>query len=207
MIWVVVAVALSYLAGALPGGTVLGRPLGVDLRQSGSGNVGATNAVRAQGPVFGASVFAFDAGKGALAAGLLPWIAPAPLVWLPIACGAAAILGHVFPLWFGFRGGKGFATTLGVIAVLSPLALAPIAGVWVLVLLATGYVSAATLCGGIAYPVFVAALPGAAYPPLLGFAGGIALFLFYTHRANVRRLLRGDEHRFHRVWMLGRGRR
>ena len=203
MIWSGIAVALGYLLGSVSAGLLLGRLAGVDLRAHGSGNVGATNAVRARGARFGVAVFALDAAKGAIAVALLPLLAP-PAAWIPAACGAAAIVGHVFPLWFRFRGGKGFATALGVIAVLAPVALAPVAGAWVLVLLLTGYVSAATLSAAVAFPAFVAAVHGAGRPALLAFAAALAAFLFFTHRSNVRRLARGDEHRFRRVWVLGR---
>lgn len=203
MIWSGVAVALAYLLGSVSAGLILGRLVGVDLRSQGSGNVGATNAVRARGAWFGIAVFAGDAAKGAVAVAVLPLLAPS-WAWVPAACGGAAILGHVFPLWFRFRGGKGFATALGVIVVLAPLALAPVAGVWVAVLLLTGYVSAATLASALAFPVFVAALDGITRPVLLVFAAALALFLFFTHRTNLRRLLHGEEHRFRRVWVLGR---
>jgi len=203
MIWSGVAVALGYLLGSVSAGLLLGRLVGVDLRSQGSGNVGATNAVRARGAGFGVAVFAVDAAKGALAVAVLPLLAPGT-VWVPAACGAAAILGHVFPVWFRFRGGKGFATALGVIAVLAPLALAPVAGVWVLVLVLTGYVSAATLCAALTFPLFVAGLDGVSRPVLLGFSAGLALFLFFTHRGNLVRLARREEHRFRRVWLPGR---
>lgn len=206
MIWLAVAVAVAYLLGSLSGGLLLGRLVAVDLRSTGSGNVGATNAVRTLGPVLGVAVFAFDAGKGVVAAALLPRLAPA-VAWLPAACGAAVILGHVFPLWFGFRGGKGFATALGVIVVLSPLALAPVAVAWIVALLLTGYVSVATLGAALVYPLFTAALWQGRRPVLLVFAAVLAAFLFYTHRDNLRRLARGDEHRFRRIWLLGRVRR
>lgn len=203
MIWLALAVAAAYLLGSLPGGMLLGRLAAVDLRATGSGNVGATNALRAGGPWFGVAVFAFDAGKGAAAVALLPYLA-ARTPWLPAACAAAAVAGHVYPLWFGFRGGKGFATALGAIAVLEPLALAPVAGVWMLMLLLTGYVSVATLAAVLIYPVFVAGLWQLQRPALLAFASVLALFLFYTHRDNLRRLVRGEEHRFRRVWLFGR---
>lgn len=207
MIWIVLALALAYLLGSVPGGLVLGRLAGVDLRAHGSGNAGATNAVRARGAWFGAAVFLFDAAKGIVAAALLPHLAAAPAAWLAEACAGAVVVGHVFPVWFGFRGGKGFATALGAILMLSPLALAVVAGVWVIVLLLTGYVSAATLCGAVAFPVFVGIRDGGSAPDLLGFAVALALFLVFTHRSNLRRLARGNEHRFHKVWLPGRVRR
>lgn len=199
------AIVLAYLLGALPGGLLFSRFRGIDLRSFGSGNAGATNALRAGGPLFGIAVFVFDAGKGVVAAWVLPRLGFQFGAWLPEACGAAAVVGHVFPVWFGLRGGKGFATALGVMAVLTPLALAPVAGVWILVLLLSGYVSLATLLGIFVYPIFVAALPGLGRPPLLALSFFLALFILYTHRSNVRRLIGGSEHRFERVRLIGRG--
>lgn len=206
VIWSVVAIALAYLLGSVPGGLVLGRLVGVDLRTQGSGNAGATNAVRARGPWFGAAVFAFDATKGVIAVALLPYLNAAGAAWLAPACAGAVIVGHVYPVWFRFRGGKGFATALGVLLMLSPLGLAVVASVWIMVLVLSGYVSAATLCGALALPIFVALADRGQPAALMMFAVALAVFLFYTHRSNVLRLMRGTEHRFHRVWLLGRGR-
>ncbi|MGH8428570.1 MAG: glycerol-3-phosphate 1-O-acyltransferase PlsY [Gammaproteobacteria bacterium] len=205
--WAALAILLAYLLGAVPGGLVLGRLAGVNLREFGSGNAGATNALRARGPVFGVVVFAFDAAKGVIAVLLLPRLAPASLYWLPAACAAAVVVGHVFPVWFRFRGGKGFATALGAIVILSPLALAPILGMWILVLLLSGYVALATLTGVVVYPIFVAVRFALDWPALLGFAIFLALFLVYTHRDNIRRLAAGEEHCFERVRVIRRASR
>lgn len=206
LIWIVFAFAVAYLIGSVPGGLVLGRMAGIDLRACGSGNAGATNAVRAKGMGFGAAVFAFDAVKGILAVALLPYLAASPCPGLAQGCAGAVILGHVFPIWFRFRGGKGFATALGAILMLSPLALAVVLGVWIAVLVLTGYVSAATLCGAVAFPVY-ASVSDRHWTPMLVFSIGLALFLVFTHRSNLVRLLRGNENRFNRVWLFGRGRR
>lgn len=203
------ALLAAYLLGSVPGGLFLGRIAGVDLRAEGSGNAGATNAVRTRGLGFGVLVFAFDAGKGIVAVALLPYLVSlgtVPYGWLAAACAGAVILGHVFPVWFRFRGGKGFATALGAILTLSPLGLAVVAGIWVLVLVLTGYVSAATLLGAVAFPVYVAATGHGHWDPLLVFAIALAVFLMFTHRTNLMRLAWGNEHRFKRVWLFGRGR-
>ncbi len=207
MIWIVLVFVVAYLLGSVPGGLLLGRMAGIDLRTYGSGNAGATNAVRARGMGFGAAVFVFDAAKGILAVAVLPWLVAQPFPGLAEGCAGAVILGHVFPVWFRFRGGKGFATALGTILVLSPLALAVVVGAWVLVLVLTGYVSAATLCGAVAFPVFVALSGHGRWTPLMLFAIALAVFLAFTHRANLLRLMFGNENRFHKVWLFGRGRR
>ncbi|HYW75316.1 MAG TPA: glycerol-3-phosphate 1-O-acyltransferase PlsY [Gammaproteobacteria bacterium] len=207
MIWIVLAFVVAYLIGSVPGGLVLGRMAGIDLRAHGSGNAGATNAVRAKGMGFGAAVFAFDAAKGILAVVVLPYLVAAPFPGLEEGCAGAVILGHVFPVWFRFRGGKGFATALGAILILSPLALVVVVGVWVVLLVLTGYVSAATLCGAVAFPVYVALAGHGRWTPLLLFSIALALFLVFTHRTNVMRLVWGNENRFYKVWLFGRGRR
>ncbi len=207
VIWSIGAIVVAYLLGSVSGGLVLGRLIGVDLRTQGSGNAGATNAVRARGPWFGGAVFAFDAAKGVMAVILLPHLNAMDASWLAVACAGAVIMGHVFPVWFRFHGGKGFATALGVLLILSPLALVVVVGVWIVMLVLTGYVSVATLTGVLAFPVFIALADRGRPLALMVFAVALVVFLTYTHRSNVLRLVRGTEHRFHRVWLLGRGRR
>ena len=207
MIWIVLAFAVAYLIGSVPGGLVLGHMAGIDLRAHGSGNAGATNAVRAKGMGFGAAVFVFDAGKGILAVAVLPYLVATPFQGLAEGCAGAVILGHVYPVWFRFRGGKGFATALGTILILSPLALAVVVGVWIVILILTGYVSAATLSGAAVFPVYVALAGHGQWTPLLLFSIALAVFLGFTHRANLMRLMWGNENRFHKVWLFGRGRR
>jgi glycerol-3-phosphate acyltransferase PlsY len=202
----ILALVLAYFLGSVPGGLMLGHLAGVNLRGVGSGNAGATNAVRAKGPAFGIAVFLFDAAKGVVAVLVLALLA-GNVIWLPVGCAGAAIVGHVFPVWFDFRGGKGFATALGTIIALAPLGLAPVAGVWIVLLLLTGYVSAATLAAALAWPIFVACMWDLERPALLWFAIGLAVFLFFTHRENLRRLAQGEEHRFRKVWLPGYVRR
>src|SRR5690606_2878124 len=122
-----VAIAVSYLLGSIVGSLVLGRSRGVDIRTQGSGNAGGTNALRTQGKGFAAAVMVIDVGKGVIAAG--PVAAAAidsgwNAMTLQVLCGAAAVIGHVWPVYFGFRGGKGAATLVGVVGTIAPLALA-----------------------------------------------------------------------------------
>lgn len=200
---------LAYLLGALLGSLVLGRLRGVDIRAMGSGNAGATNAMRTQGRAFGVAVFAIDAAKGALAAAALPGLAltgagpdpSLPRVWLTFACGLAVVVGHVYPVWFGFRGGKGAATIAGVIAAVAPALLAPLLLAWLAVLLLSGYVGLATMLSGVAATVAAYFMfPGDR--PLLGFCAVLAAFVIFTHRGNVARMLAGSEHRVRRLWLF-----
>src|SRR5580692_8570401 len=149
---------LAYLLGALLGSLVLGQLRGVDIRRAGSGNAGATNALRTQGKLFALSVLAIDIGKGVLAVLYLPQASlpgipldpEIPRAWLTVACGFAVIVGHVYPVWFGFRGGKGAATMVGVVAAMEPRLLVPMLLSWLLVLVLWGYVSLATMLSGVA---------------------------------------------------------
>jgi glycerol-3-phosphate acyltransferase PlsY len=121
--------------------------------------------------------------------------------WLAVACAAAVVIGHVYPVWFEFRGGKGAATLLGAVGMLAPVALLPILGVWLACVLVTGYVGLGTMVGVASLPLYVAyARPWDA--PLLAFGIVMAVFVAYTHRGNVRRMMDGNENRAQRLWLL-----
>jgi len=199
----------AYLLGALLASLLLGRLKGVDIRQLGSGNAGATNAMRTQGTAFGVAVFLLDLAKGVIAVRLLPVLrlpgvpveAGLGTESLTLLCALAVILGHVYPVWFGFRGGKGVATLLGAVGGLDPRLLAPMLLAWVLSVLLTGYVGLASILAGLSLPLFVLLRrPGDA--PLLAFSVAVSLLVLFTHRGNVARMLRGCEHRARRLWLF-----
>ena len=204
-----VKIVIAYLMGALIGSLILGRLRGVDIRSMGSGNAGATNAMRTQGKVFGLLVLAFDVGKGVfvvwwLPAAVLPVVGidpDLPRVWLTVACGFAVIVGHVYPVWFNFRGGKGVATVVGVIAAIDPRLLAPLLVSWLIVLVLSGYVGLASMLSGV---VLVAAVyvrePNNV--PLLSFCAAVTAFVIYTHRGNIARMRAGQESRVQRLWLF-----
>jgi glycerol-3-phosphate acyltransferase PlsY len=200
---------LAYLLGALLGSLVLGRLRGVDIRRAGSGNAGATNALRTQGKLFALAVLVVDIGKGVLAVLYLPQASlpdvpldpEIPRAWLTLACGFAVIVGHVYPVWFGFRGGKGVATMVGVVGALDPRLLLPVLGSWFVVLVLTGYVSLASMLAGGALVACVYLLePGNV--ALLCFCAAIEIFVVFTHRANIARMRAGNEHRVQRLWLF-----
>ncbi|SFK47429.1 glycerol-3-phosphate 1-O-acyltransferase PlsY [Lysobacter sp. cf310] len=202
-------ILIAYLIGSLSGSLLLGRLRGVDIRQQGSGNAGGTNAFRTQGLRFALGVVVIDIGKGALAA----WLA---LSYAPVASGLsvtahgylaafAAVLGHVWPLWHGFRGGKGAATAVGGLLVLWPYATPPLLIVWVATLVLSGYVGLATVLAALCLPVL--AWWSDAGEPRLWFACAVALLIVYTHRGNLARLRAGTESRFARARLLHRLRR
>ncbi len=195
-------VVIAYLIGAVPTALLAGRILkGIDIRKVGSGNVGATNTWRVLGWKAGVTVLALDLGKGVIAAALVPRIpvGPLPLGMSDVAvlCGLAAVLGHVFPVYIGFRGGKGVATTTGMLIVTAPLPLGIAAGVFGISFVLTGRVSIGSLLGAISVPVAIGLLNRygvSSYPLLLlALTSGLAAFIVFTHRANISRLLRGEE--------------
>ena len=184
----------AYLLGSIPTSLWLGRLLhGVDLRTLGSGNAGGTNALRVLGWRVGLPVMAVDVGKGSLATALPALVGVSDPGWLPLACAVAAVLGHVFPVFARFRGGKGVATGAGALIVLAPLAALACAMVWGLVVAATRIVSVASVLAALTLPFAVGWLDGRAPRGLLVLSVGLALFVAWTHRGNLRRLLRGEE--------------
>ncbi|MGA9026800.1 MAG: glycerol-3-phosphate 1-O-acyltransferase PlsY [Steroidobacteraceae bacterium] len=200
---------LAYLLGSLLGSLLLGRLRGVDIRALGSGNAGATNAARTLGRTFGLAVLIVDIGKGMLAVWWLPHAALPGVgidpqlsrVWLTIAVGASVVVGHVYPVWYGFRGGKGAATVVGVIAAMEPRLLGPLLVSWMAVLLLTGYVGLATMLAGVALLIAVYVLEPANLP-MLGFCAGLAAFIVFTHRSNITRMVAGTENRVKRLWLF-----
>ena len=194
----IVALVLSYLSGSIPFAAIAGKLRGVDLRKQGSGNLGATNVFRVLGWKIGLLVFLADALKGALPVLYLPHrIAGAhdPVLWA-IACGIAAIAGHVRPVFLKFRrGGKGVATAAGVFFALAPLPMAVTFALFVAVVFATGYVSLGSMISAIVLPSILLVTLGPR-SPLFVVSTVIALFVFWTHRSNIGRLRRGEEHRF-----------
>ena len=194
----IVAVVLSYLSGSIPFAAMAGKLRGVDLRKQGSGNLGATNVFRVLGWKIGLLVFLLDAAKGALPVHYLPprIVNPRdPVLWA-IACGVAAIAGHVRPIFLKLRkGGKGVATAAGVFFALAPIPLAITFAVFVAVVFATGYVSLGSMISALLLPALLLLMLGAR-SPLFVVSVVIAAFVFWTHRSNIGRLRRGEEHRF-----------
>jgi acyl phosphate:glycerol-3-phosphate acyltransferase len=202
---------LAYLLGSLIGSLIVGQLRGgVDIRKLGSGNAGGTNALRTQGLGFAVWVMVIDIGKGWIATALLPWgalpgVGIDPTIardWLTVACAAGAVLGHVYPVWYGFRGGKGAATLIGVLIGIAPMAVIPILIVWLVVVALSGFVGLATMVAVLAFPGYLLlahANPSDAY---LAFGFAMVLFVCYTHRSNIERMRAGTENRAQRLWLL-----
>jgi len=217
VIELIVKVLASYLVGSLIGSLIVGRLRGgVDIRTLGSGNAGGTNALRTQGKSFALWVMVIDVGKGILATRV---IAPLSLQglgllgvggglreWLPVACGLAAIVGHVYPMWFGFRGGKGVATLVGVVFGVEPVLLLVVLLVWLVMVVLFGFVGLASIVAASALAVFVGVSGMQPQVPLLAFGVAVAMLVAFTHRSNLARMRAGTEPRARRLWLFGRGR-
>ncbi len=189
--------ALSYLLGSIPTSYIVGRTVhGVDLKKHGSGNLGATNTFRVLGWRAAVPVVLVDVAKGWVPAAFFPiWDGAAPLEW-SLAYGALAIVGHVFSVFVGFRGGKGVATSAGVFVALAPWAVLIATLVWLVVVLLTRTVSLGSLLAAVVLPMAVFATGEPRTVVWLSVA--LASFVIYAHRSNIRRLLRGEESRFTR---------
>lgn len=187
--------SMSYLVGSFPTSLLAGKlGAGIDLREKGSKNLGATNVYRVLGWKYAVPVALVDIAKG-----MVPVMLFAPRVghaaWLPLLLGAAAILGHVFSVFIRFKGGKGVATAAGVVLGLAPIPTAIAIGTWALVVRATGYVSLGSMLGAVTFPVALLIL-GSPDGFMLWIGISIAAFIVFTHRSNIGRLLKGTENRF-----------
>jgi len=194
----IIGVIIAYLAGSIPSAYIAGKLRGVDLRKHGSGNLGATNVVRVLGPRIGGVVFLADFLKGFLPVFFLPPYTETlrPGLWA-LVYGAAAIMGHVKPIFLlGKGGGKGVATASGVFTALAPVPMVITQVVWLVVFAIGRYVSLASLVGAAVLPIAILAWYRDPRSPIFIASVVIAAFVFWTHRANIGRLRRGEEHRF-----------
>ena len=203
MIDLLIKALLAYMLGSVSGSMVMGAYRHVDIRKSGSGNAGGTNAFRTQGFWFALVVVIIDIGKGALAAWLFPLMElpalgnPAPFEYQVLACGFAAVAGHCYPIWYGFRGGKGAATAVGALLVIEPLAILPMIATWLVVLVLTGWVGLGTMLAAISLiPAFIL-LDASGAKIVFGIA--LAVFIIFTHRSNIANMFNGTEYRFERI--------
>jgi glycerol-3-phosphate acyltransferase PlsY len=191
--------AATYLLGSMPFGLLLGKLFGAaDVRKAGSGNIGATNVARVAGPLAGILTLLLDTAKGALAVLLAARLTNDSALWMMIA-GLCALLGHCFPIWLGFRGGKGVATAAGVFLVLCPPAFLGAVILFILVVLYWRFVSLASISAAAAMPLLIYFFwaPHHAPPYVVTFGSlAAALLIVYKHDANIQRLVQGDEPKF-----------
>lgn len=209
MLTLIIKIILAYLLGSVSGSLFVGKLKKVDIREQGSGNAGGTNAFRTQGLVFALAVVIIDIGKGFLAAWWVPALdfGGAQMVVGPdllmVTCGFAAVVGHCYPIWHGFRGGKGAGAAVGVLIAVEPWLLIPLLVTWLLTLVLTGYVGLSTVLAGFSL------IPAAWWfnnQVLMIFSIVLALFLLFTHRVNIRNLREGTENRFEGIHLFSRKR-
>jgi acyl phosphate:glycerol-3-phosphate acyltransferase len=209
MIELIVKGGVSYLLGSIVASLLIGRLRGVDIRQSGSGNAGATNAMRILGVKVALVVLAIDLAKGWVATAVLArWTVPAGIAaaaeleaWCAPVCALAVMLGHVYPLWYGFRGGKGMATLLGCVLAINAWLILPMVAAWLVVVILTGFVGLGSMVAVLALAVSIPLSHGGT--PLLIFAILALLLIVFTHRANIARMRAGTESRARRLWLFG----
>lgn len=199
---IILAIAGGYLLGSIPTSVWVGKIFhGIDVREHGSGNAGATNVIRVLGWKTGVPVMIVDIGKGWLAASLpllfeLAGKDSGLMISLKILTGMAAMTGHVYPLFAGFRGGKGVGTTFGVLLALNPWLTLSCLGVFLAVLFITGYVSLSSMSAGVVFPVLLFTVFETPSLVFKVFSVVVALALIFTHRTNLKRLLKGEESKF-----------
>ena len=220
MLYLVLLIISSYLVGAIPFALIVGQLFkGKDIRKYGSGNLGSTNAFRTLGIPYGILVQILDIGKGLFVVLVLanlmydnlPFSNMTPfddITLVKIIAGVSAVIGHTFSVFVGFKGGKGINTALGMLISLSPVETSVSAGFFILILLSSGYVSLGSIAASFVFPVtmflrehlFKVEIDG--YKTLLFFSMAVSIFLIYNHRANIKRLLYGDENRFEKLWKI-----
>lgn len=223
MIPIAIITILSYLVGSIPTSIMVAKwKRGIDIRQHGSGNAGGTNVIRVLGWKAGVSVIAMDMAKGLFATLVIARLMYGPIPFenrtpfddftvVQIIAGCAAILGHIWTLFAGFKGGKGIATAAGMLIGVAPVEVAVSFGVFAIVFLVTHYVSAGSLSAAVAFPltmffrenVFMVEIPG--YNTLIFFSIGISVLIIYTHRANIKRLFKGTESKIAKIPFFGKG--
>jgi glycerol-3-phosphate acyltransferase PlsY len=195
-------IAGAYLMGSLPTGYLVAKAKGIDIRTVGSGNIGATNVFRILGKPAGIGVLLIDALKGWLAVAVLSRLLwehfdsaanPSTREWFAVVAGVAAILGHNYTCWLRFKGGKGIATSAGVLGALIPATLGIVVAIWVVVFAASRYVSLASITAAAALPLVAWAMGESGV--IIGITAGLSALAIYKHKSNIQRLRNGTESR------------
>lgn len=219
---ITLVILASYLIGSIPTAVIISKLFfGFDIRQKGSGNMGSTNAFRILGWKAGLAVQLLDIFKGIAAVLLAVVIYNGPLPFpnatpfedvtiVKVIAGSVAVIGHIWTAFAGFRGGKGINTALGMLIGITPVEVAVAAGIFMMVVFSSGYISLASMVAAVAIPGTMLVrynlfhVPIEGYHTLILFSIGLALLLIYTHRTNIRRLLEGREYRFNKLWLFRR---
>ena len=204
---------ISYFLGSVMGALTIGKLFGnVDVRNQGSGNAGATNALRTQGFLFALAVAIIDIGKGILAIVFVSKWQTALMIheaqfnqeFIVLSCASAAVIGHVFPIWHQFRGGKGAATLIGVYLIIAPVLVTIMLVAFILILILFGFVGLATIISSWSVAIFLVFDMGLLSNPLVIFSFMMAIFLTYTHRSNIKRMVSGEEPKNKKVMIFSK---
>ena len=203
----------SYLLGSISGSMIIGKFQGIDIRDLGSGNAGGTNAFRVMGTFYAFLVLSIDIIKGYIAVNFISLLKTNDVILfqvinteiMQIICGLAVVIGHIYPLFYEFKGGKGAGTMIGVLAALFPLGLLICVIVWLVMLIFTGFVGLGTMAAGITLPIvtFIFYSKGI-HSPFGAFSLIITLLIFYTHRQNIKRMFAGKENKFEKIMLFSK---
>ena len=196
-------IIISYLLGSISGSMVLGKLYGIDIRTMGSGNAGGTNAFRSVGPLFALGVVLIDIFKGVISVLFVSKLifyssfSISTIEYIEIVCGIAAVMGHVYPIYYNFKGGKGAGTLIGVIGVLFPQSIIYALLSWIVVLIFTGFVGLGTMVASIVLEIVTYFIyPGGLITPFGIFSIIMSVFIIFTHRSNISRMIKGRENQF-----------
>tara|TARA_B100001250_G_scaffold310764_1_gene272696 strand:+ start:68 stop:691 length:624 start_codon:yes stop_codon:yes gene_type:complete len=202
-IFFILRIMVSYLLGSISGSMVIGKLKNVDIRNMGSGNAGGTNAFRTQGALFALGVIIIDILKGFVAVYYIG-IGSGNINTLALICGFASVLGHVYPIYYNFKGGKGAGTLIGVLLAL-PLpsfTILLLILIWLLIIVMTGYVGLGTILTGLAFPIYLYISPDSISNELMGFGIACSLLIIFTHRSNIERMMKGEENQFEKIMIF-----
>jgi glycerol-3-phosphate acyltransferase PlsY len=189
--------------GSISGSLLLGKFQNIDIRKMGSGNAGGTNALRSVGPIFALGTILIDIFKGYIPIVIFSLYIDTNLQLVQILIGLAAIFGHVYPIFYNFKGGKGAGTMIGVVLALFPYSVPFVFLIWIIILIFTGFVGLSTMCAGIALVVMTyLKFPETIISPFGCFSIIISLFLIYSHRENIVRMLQGKENQFTKIMLF-----
>ena len=198
----IIRIILSYLIGSISGSMVIGKFKKVDIREMGSGNAGGTNAFRTQGALFALGVIIIDIFKG-FAATYYIGMGFGDVSSLSLICGFASVIGHIYPIYHQFKGGKGAGTLIGVLLALplSGIVIPTLILIWLVILVVTGYVGLGTIITGISFPLYLYLFSNQV-PELMIFGMLCSILIIFTHRSNIIRMYRGDENQFEKIMIL-----
>ena len=199
----IIQIIISYLLGSISGSMIIGKFKKVDIRNMGSGNAGGTNALRTQGALFALGVITIDILKGFVAIYYIG-MGYGGISALSLICGFTSVIGHVYPVYYNFKGGKGAGTLIGVLLALSlPVFTIPLLiGIWLIIIMLSGYVGLGTILTGLSFPLYLYISPDNVSNELMCFGIACSLFILFTHRSNIVRMYNRNENQFEKIMIF-----